>query len=100
MFFAQRARLAALAARHRLPAMYGNSGHARAGGLMEYAANRTDTYRRAAGYVDRLLRGASPADLSVEEPARFELVVNLKAARALGLALPATLPGRADELIR
>jgi putative ABC transport system substrate-binding protein len=98
-FFVHRARLVELAAQSRLPAIYGLREFAEAGGLMTYAANLRDSFRRAAGYVDKILKGARPGDLPVEQPTRFELVVNLKTAKALGLAIPASVLTRADELI-
>jgi putative tryptophan/tyrosine transport system substrate-binding protein len=88
-----------LAARHRLPAIYGNEIFVTSGGLMAYSADYPDLYRRAAGYVDRILRGTRPADLPVQEPAKFTLSINLKAAGAIGLDLPQTLIARADEVI-
>lgn len=88
-----------LASRHRLPVIYEQPEHVRAGGLISYAADFTDLHRRAAGYVARILRGASPADLPVEQPVRFELVINLRAARALGLSPPDALLDNADEVI-
>ena len=99
VFNTHRARLADLSSRHRLPTMYGQDDYAKAGGLMAYGANFTDQYRRAAGYVDRLLRGASPADLPVEQPTKFELVINLKTAKALGLTIPQSLLLQATEVI-
>ena len=96
---ADRVRIAALAARGRLPAMYGLTDHVRAGGLMAYGANVADLYRRAATYVDKILRGARPADLPVEQPTTFELVINRKTATALGLAIPLSLLQRADQVI-
>ena len=99
MFFTQRARLADLSGRHRLPTMYGAGEHAKAGGLMAYSLNLTAAYRRTADYVDRLLRGAKPAELAVEQPTKFELVINLKAAKALGLTIPPSLLQRADQVI-
>jgi putative ABC transport system substrate-binding protein len=100
IFFAERRRLVDLAAKHRLPATYLVREFVDAGGLMSYAANVADLHRRAAGYVDKLLRGAKPGDLPVEQPTKFELVVNLKAAKALGLAIPQTVLQRADQVIQ
>ena len=99
-FNAQRAQIAALAAKSRLPAVYGFSEHAEAGGLMTYGASVPVMYRRGATYVDRILKGAKPADLPVEQPTKFELVINLKTAKALGLTIPQSLLQRADEVIQ
>jgi putative tryptophan/tyrosine transport system substrate-binding protein len=88
-----------LAARHRIPAIYPYRYFARAGGLISYGADNLDLYRRAAGYVDRILKGAKPADLPVQNPTKFELAINLRTAKALGLDVPTTLFVRADEVI-
>jgi putative ABC transport system substrate-binding protein len=100
MFLGQRGRLAELAARSRLPAIYGIPEHAEAGGLMAYAANRPDIFRRAAIYIDKILKGAKPADLPVEQPTKFELVINLKTAKQIGLTIPPNVLARADKVIR
>jgi putative tryptophan/tyrosine transport system substrate-binding protein len=97
--FPQARRVADLAAQHRLPAMYELRPMVEAGGLISYGADIVDIWRRAAVYVDKILRGAKPADLPVEQPTKFELVINLKAAKALGLTIPPSLMLRADEVI-
>ena len=100
MFYVNRTRIADLALRNRLPSMFGSGDLARAGGLMAYAPRSGDNYRRAATYVDKILKGAKPADLPVEQPTKFELVINLKTAKALGLTIPPSVLLRADEMIR
>jgi putative ABC transport system substrate-binding protein len=99
MTFFHRARLAELTVMHRLPSMHGVRGYADAGGLMSYWAHAGDLYRRVVSYVDRILKGAKPAELPVEQPTRFELVVNLRTAKALGRTIPRSLLQRADDVI-
>jgi hypothetical protein len=96
---AHRAPIILEAARNNVPAFYAYSAFARDGGLLSYGADRVDTFRRAASYVDRILRGASPAELPVQFPTKFELVINLKTAKALGLTVPQSILLRADEVI-
>jgi putative ABC transport system substrate-binding protein len=99
MFFVQRTRIVELAAQSRLPAIYGAKESAEAGGLMAYGPNLRESYRRAATYVDKILKGAKPGDLPIEQPAKFEFVVNMKTAKALGLTIPPSLLLRADQVI-
>jgi putative tryptophan/tyrosine transport system substrate-binding protein len=96
---ASRHQIAALAARHRLPAIYATREYVDAGGLISYAAHYPDLYRRAASYVDKIFKGAKPANLPVEQPTRLEIVINLKVANTLGITVPPTLLARADEVI-
>ena len=88
-----------LAAQYKLPAIYANLSAAVDGGLISYAPDRLDQYQRAAGYVDRILKGEKAGDLPVQAPTKYELVINLKTAKALGLDIPATVLARADEVI-
>jgi putative ABC transport system substrate-binding protein len=94
-----RDQIIALAARHRLPAVYPYRYYAASGGLLSYGSEQTDVFRRAASYVDRVLKGTSPGELPVQAPTKYELVINVKTANALGLEVPPTLLGRADEVI-
>jgi putative ABC transport system substrate-binding protein len=99
MFNAHRAELVQLIGQSRLPAIYMETGFVAAGGLISYGPNFSDMFRKSADYVDRILRGAKPADLPVQQPAKFELILNLKTAKTLGLTIPPTLLARADEVI-
>jgi putative tryptophan/tyrosine transport system substrate-binding protein len=99
MFWLERRRIVQLASEIALPAMYENADFVDAGGLMAYGASLVDMSRRAAGYIDRILRGAKPADLPVQQPTKFELVINMKTAKALGLTIPPSILVRADQII-
>ena len=99
-FVIHRTTLLKLASKARLPVIYGERHFADEGGLMSYGANFADLLRRSAGYVDKILKGAKPGDLPIEQPTKFELVVNLKTARALGLTIPESILQEADEVIR
>ena len=99
MFLSERRLIVELAAKNRLPAMFSLSEFAEAGGLMSYGPKFPELWRRAAAYVDKILKGAKPADLPVEQPTKFEFVINLKTARALGLTIPQSILGRADQVI-
>ena len=94
-----RNQIAEFAAKNRLPAIYGLREYVDAGGLVSYGASFPDQIRRAAGYVDKILKGAKPADLPVEQPTKFELVINLRTAKALGISVPNSLLARADEVV-
>ena len=99
LFMGGAKRLAELALTHKLPTMFGPREHVEAGGLMSYGPDRADLYRRAAIYVDKILRGANPADLPVQQATKFELVINLRTAKALGLTIPQSMLVRADQII-
>ena len=98
--FANRAQIVSFAQRNRLPSMFPTKEYVDSGGLMSYGPSLVDLFRRAAGYVDKILKGAKPADLPVQQPTKFELVINLKTAKALGLTLPQSLLRRADDVIQ
>ena len=100
LFYSQRTTLARLALQSRLPAIYGTRAFAEEGGLMSYGVNYADQLRRAAGYVDKILKGAKPGDLPIEQPTNFELVVNLKTAETLGITIPESIVLSADAVIR
>jgi putative ABC transport system substrate-binding protein len=97
--FTHRASIILAAARNSVPTVYSQSAYARDGGLLSYGSDRVDIFRRAATYVDRILRGAKPGDLPVQLPVKYEMVVNLKTAKALGLTVPQSILLRADEII-
>jgi putative ABC transport system substrate-binding protein len=98
--FPHRAKIADLAVKHRLPSIFGGRAFVEAGGLMSYGASPSDRGQRIAAYVDKILKGAKPADLPIELPAKFELVINLKPDQALGLTIPPMLLFQADEVIQ
>ena len=100
LYFAHRTRLLELASKARLPAIYSYSRWVDEGGLMSYGANSADLFRRSAGYVDKILKGAKPGDLPIEQPTKFEFVVNLRTARAIGITISESVLARADEVIR
>ena len=100
MFYGAHGGLVDLAAKYRLPAIYAFKEAVATGGLISYGPDFADLYRRAATYVDKMLKGAKPAELPVEQPTKFELVINLKTAKALGLTIPPSLLARADEVIQ
>ena len=99
MFGIHRVRLADLAVKNRLPTMYTNRPHVEAGGLMCYGPSFSDLWRRAATYVDKILKGAKPGELAIEQPTKIDLVINARTAKALGVAIPASLRLRADRII-
>jgi putative ABC transport system substrate-binding protein len=100
LFLAERKRIAELARKYRLAAIYPQKEYVHAGGLMSYGTDNTDLYRRAAGYVDKILKGAKPADLPVQQPTKFEFVINLKAAKQIDLAIPPNVLERANQVIK
>ena len=99
-YFAERKRIVELADKYRLPAIYPEKGFVDEGGLMSYGADFDDLYRRAAVYVDKILKGAKPADLPVQQATKFEFVINLKAAKQIGLTIPQRVLTRADKVIK
>jgi len=99
-FLAERKRIVELAVKHRLPAIYPEKGFVDEGGLMSYGADYDDLYRRAAVYVDKILKGAKPADLPVQQATKFEFIINLKAAKQIGLTIPNRVLERANQVIR
>jgi putative ABC transport system substrate-binding protein len=99
-FFAERKRIVELAGKYRLPAIYPQKGYVDEGGLMSYGADFVDLYRRAAVYVDKILKGAKPADLPVQQATKFEFVINLKAANQIGLTIPVRVLERANQVIK
>ena len=100
VFSSQRTQIVDLAVKSRLPAIYFQTEFVEAGGLMSYGASFADLYRRAATYVDKILKGAKPGDLPVEQPTKFEFIINLKAAKQIGLTIPPNVLARADKMIK
>jgi len=100
LVYAERKRIADLALKHKLPAIYGSAEYADVGGLLAYGPSYPDLYRRAAIYVDKILKGANPGDLPIEQPTTFELVINVNTARALGVAIPPSILARANRVIQ
>jgi putative ABC transport system substrate-binding protein len=100
LMFANEKRIVGFALKSRLPSVYGSRGYVDAGGLMYYGADVADSYRRVAYFVDRILKGAKPADLPVEQPTKFELVINFKTAKQIGVNIPQSLLYRADKVIK
>jgi putative tryptophan/tyrosine transport system substrate-binding protein len=99
-FFAERKRIVELAVKYRLPAIYTTKGFVDEGGLMSYGVQSEDLFRRAAVYVDKILKGAKPADLPVQQATKFEFIINLKAAKQIGLTIPSSVLERADRVIK
>jgi putative ABC transport system substrate-binding protein len=99
-FFAERKRFVELAGKFRLPSIYQQKEYVDEGGLMSYGTDTIDLYRHAAVYVDKILKGSKPADLPVEQPSKFELIINLKAAKQIGLTIPPNVLARADKVIK
>ena len=100
LFAANQKRIVGFATKNRLPSVYVNKEHVEVGGLMSYSADHTESYRRVAYFVDRILKGASPADLPVEQPMKFDFVINLQTAKKIGLTIPPDLLARATKIIR
>jgi putative ABC transport system substrate-binding protein len=100
LLFGRQKQISALADKNRLPSMFEGSSWVDAGGLISYSTDDTDVFRRAAAYVDKILKGAKPADLPIEQPTKFELVINLKTARQIGLSIPPNVLARADRVIK
>src|SRR2546426_8941029 len=99
LMFSYRARIATLASKNRIPAIYSQKEYVDSGGLISYGIDLTDVFRRSAGFVDKILKGANPAELPVELPTKYELAINLATAKALGLTIPESLRAKADRLV-